>query len=114
MQRPELLPAAPAALLIVVTAFARDERVLPAVALRAFPHLQRSGGVLRVWSFGCADGEELLSLNLERPPDLFSEGGRGPSPIKRCSDELEVGNNAGAVVRFAVCRPPVVSPDTAT
>lgn len=69
-QRPDLLPTALAALLIAVTAFARDERVFEAVKLQALPRLVEREGGLRVWSAGCADGEELFTVAL-----LLAEAG---------------------------------------
>ncbi len=60
--RPDLLPAAVSALLIGVTEFFRDRAVFEKLRAEVLPQLAAKEGPLRIWSAGCASGEELYSL----------------------------------------------------
>lgn len=61
-RRPDLGSTALDALLIGVTAFARDEPVFDAMSRVVVPRLAATGGHLRAWSAGCANGAELVTL----------------------------------------------------
>ncbi len=67
--RPELLDAALSSLLIGVTAFFRDTDVFDALRERVVPVLAERVDRIRVWSAGCASGDELYSFAI-----LLSEG----------------------------------------
>lgn len=61
-RRPERLDVALSALLIGVTDPFRDDEVFEAIRSRVLPHFAAKPGPLRVWSAGCANGAELLSV----------------------------------------------------
>jgi chemotaxis protein methyltransferase CheR len=60
--RPDLLPLALSTLLIGVSAFFRDPAVFGTLRQIVMPSLCRMPGTLRIWSAGCATGEELYSV----------------------------------------------------
>jgi chemotaxis protein methyltransferase CheR len=60
--RPELLPLALSTLLIGVSAFFRDPAVFGTLRQVVLPSLRDTPGTLRVWSAGCATGDELYSV----------------------------------------------------
>jgi chemotaxis methyl-accepting protein methylase len=61
-ERPELLPVAVSAVLLGVSAFFRDAPVFESLSERWLPVLAGKRRGLRVWSAGCADGQELYSV----------------------------------------------------
>ncbi len=59
---PELLPKAIDSVLIGVSAFFRDAQVFDALENRVLPQLLAARPELRVYSLGCAEGQELYSV----------------------------------------------------
>jgi chemotaxis protein methyltransferase CheR len=60
--RPELLPLALSTLLIGVSTFFRDAAAFDALRQVVLPSLRDTPGTLRIWSAGCATGDELYSV----------------------------------------------------
>lgn len=61
-QRPELVPAAIESVLIGVSEFFRDPAEFDYLRLAILPPMLRSRGRLRIYSAGCAEGQELYSM----------------------------------------------------
>jgi chemotaxis protein methyltransferase CheR len=77
------------------TFFARDLaqlRVIPWADLRAWRARSGPGGPVRVWSAGCATGEEVYTLALEAVQAL----GRTPAPVDVLGTDISAGALAAA------------------